>query len=91
MTLTNLLIYDIGIPYQGNDGVLPSLKVFWNKAEYHFAFSFHRMTKKLIWSLWVRSLIHTCKTYIVKSNNGSRETSHTIKSRCACAWIQEIG
>jgi len=26
------------------------------------------------------------KVYIVKSNYESRETSHTIKSRCACVW-----
>jgi hypothetical protein len=47
MTLTNLSICDIGIPYQGNDGVLPSLKVFWNKEEYHCAFSR---------TVWLRSL-----------------------------------
>ena len=44
-----------------------------------------------IWLVYVEHIggetAHTYLwTYIVKSNNGSKETSHTIKSRCACVW-----
>ena len=61
-------------PYQGNNGVMLSLT--------------HPITNRQYMEFigGEKHRIHTCKAYNVKSNNGSRETGHTIKSRCACVW-----
>ena len=74
MTLSSLSIYVVFVdPHKGNNDVMP------------FLF----LQLKLMWSLCVgRKLEHTCNAYIVKSNNGFKE-SWVIQSNqdvhvCGC-------
>jgi hypothetical protein len=52
------------------------------------------LTLQLIRLMWIsiggRQHINACKAFFIKSNSGSRETSHTIKSRCACVCTSEM-
>jgi hypothetical protein len=60
MTLPSLSIYVVFMdPHQGNKGVMP-FSLSTNKAYVEF--------------IGRRKLGHTCNAYIVKSNNGSKES-----------------
>jgi hypothetical protein len=59
MTLLSLSIYIVFVdPYQGNKHVMP----------------FFPTTKAYVEFMVGRKLGHTCNAYIVKSNNGSKES-----------------